>query len=101
MKPISSHRATPKARSTVQGRNGEVDFHGEQFSNATHQSSTNSKARLYRKAKGKEVRLSFMGHLLTENRNGLIVQASVSQATGTAEREASLKLLDAEPGSGQ
>ena len=47
------------------GRNVEVDFHGEQFSNATHQSSTDSEARLYRKAKGKEARLSFMGHLLT------------------------------------
>lgn len=82
-----------------QGRNIEVDFHGEQFSNATHRSSTDGEARLYRKAKGKEARLSFMGHLLTENRNGLIVQASVSQATGTAEREVSLEMLDAESGS--
>ena len=77
----------------------EVDFHGEQFSNATHQSSTDGEARLYRKAKGKEAKLSFMGHLLTENRNGLIVQARVSQATGTAEREVSLEMLDAESGS--
>ena len=82
-----------------QGRNVEVDFHGEQFSNATHQSSTDGEARLYRKAKGKEAKLSFMGHLLTENRNGLIVQARVSQATGTAEREVSLEMLDAESGS--
>ena len=82
-----------------QGRNVEVDFHGEQFSNATHQSSTDDEARLYRKAKGKEAKLSFMGHLLTENRNGLIVQARVSQATGTAEREVSLEMLDAESGS--
>ena len=82
-----------------QGRNVEVDFHGEQFSNATHQSSTDGEARLYRKAKGKEAKLSFMGHLLTENRNGLIVQASVSQATGTAERDVSLEMLDAESGS--
>ena len=79
-----------------QGRNVEVDFHGEQFSNATHQSATDGEARLYRKAKGKEAKLSFMGHLLTENRNGLIVQASVSQATGTAEREVALTMLDAE-----
>ena len=82
-----------------QGRNVEVDFHGEQFSNATHQSATDGEARLYRKAKGKEAKLSFMGHLLTENRNGLIVQASVSQATGTAERAVSLEMLDAESGS--
>jgi len=80
-------------------RNGEVDFHGEQFSNATHQSATDGEAKLYRKAKGKEAKLSFMGHLLTENRNGLIVQARVSLATGTAEREVALDMLDAESGS--
>ena len=84
-----------------QGRNVEVDFHGEQFSNATHQSSTYGEPRLYRKAKGKKTKLSFMGHLLTENCNGLIVQASVSQAMGTAEREVSLEMLDAESGSGR
>ena len=79
-------------------RNAEVDFHGEHFSNETHESSTDADARLYRKAKGKEAKLSFMGHLLTENRNGLIVQADVSQATGTAEREVSLAMLDAQSG---
>lgn len=84
-----------------QGRNKEVNFHGEQFSNATHQSATDGDARLYRKAKGKEAKLSFMGHLLTENRNGLIVQASVSQATGTAERKVALAMLDAEQSSGR
>jgi IS5 family transposase len=84
-----------------QGRNVAVDFHGEQFSNATHQSATDGEAKLYRKAKGKESKLSFMGHLLTENRNGLIVQASVSQATGTAEREVVLEMLDAEKKSGR
>lgn len=80
-----------------QGRNVAVNFHGELLNNATHQSTTDSEARLYRKGNGKEAKLSFMGHLLTENRNGLIVQASVSQATGTAEREVSLEMLDAEP----
>ncbi len=80
------------------GRNTEVDFRGERFSNETHESSTDTDACLYRKAKGKEAKLSYMGHLLTENRNGLIVQASVSQATGTAEREVSLAMLDAVPG---
>lgn len=84
-----------------QGRNVAVDFHGEQFSNATHQSATDGEAMLYRKAKGKEAKLSFMGHLLTENRNGLIVQAGVSQATGTAEREVALEMLDAEKQSGR
>ena len=85
----------------VSGRNAEVDFHGERFSNETHQSTTDGEARLYRKAKGKEARLSFMGHLLTENRNGLIVQAVVSQATGTAERDVTLEMLDAQSGSGR
>jgi len=84
-----------------QGRNKEVNFHGEQFSNAAQQSVTDGEARLYRNAKGKEAKLSFMGHLLTENRNGLIVQASVSQATGTAEREVALAMLDTEQSLGR
>ena len=80
------------------GRNAEVGFRGEHFSNETHESSTDADSRLYCKGKGKAAKLSFMGHLLTENRHGLIVQASVSQATGTAEREVSLALLDATSG---
>ena len=84
-----------------QGRNKEVNFHGEELGNATHQFVTDGEARLYRKAKGKEAKLSFMGQLLTENRNGLIVQASVSQASGTAEREVALAMLDADQSSGR
>ena len=78
------------------GRNAEASFHGEQFGNVTHQSSTDGETLLYRKAKGKEAKLSYMGHLLAENRNGLIVQASVDQETGTAERDVALEMLDAE-----
>src|ERR1700740_729037 len=70
------------------GRNGERDFHGEKPSNATHASSTDPEAQLYRKGRGKEAKLSFMGHALMENRSGLIVAANLTKATGTAEREA-------------
>ena len=76
------------------GRNGERDFHGEKRSNETHASTTDPDARLYRKADGRESRLCFMGHALMENRNGLIVDATLTHATGTAERAAALTLLD-------
>jgi transposase len=67
--------------------NPNVDFHGEKRSNETHQSTTDPEARLARKGKGKEAKLSYTGHLLMENRNGLAVYACVTEATGTAERE--------------
>jgi len=76
------------------GRNGERDFHNEKRSNDTHASTTDPDARLYRKASGRESRLCFMGHVLMENRNGLAVGAALTQATGTAEREATLAMLD-------
>ena len=77
------------------GRNGERDFHGEKRSNATHASTTDPDAKLYRKGDGQPARLAYMGHLLMENRNGLVVGACLTQATGTAEREAALALLAA------
>jgi|SRR5215472_82860 len=77
-----------------QGRNGERNFHNEKRSNDTHASTTDPDARLYRKADGRESRLCFMGHVLMENRNGLAVSAALTCATGTAEREATLALLD-------
>jgi transposase len=76
------------------GRNGERNFHNEKRSNDTHASTTDPDARLYRKADGRESRLCFMGHVLMENRNGLAVDAVLTRATGTAEREATLALLD-------
>src|SRR6202167_2250421 len=79
------------------GRNGERNFHNEKRSNDTHASTTDPDARLYRKAAGRESRLCFMGHVLMENRNGLAVGAAVTRATGTAEREAALALLDRRP----
>lgn len=76
------------------GRNGERNFHKEKRSNETHASTTDPDARLYRKADGHESRLCFMGHVLMENRNGLAVGAALTRATGTAEREATLAILD-------
>jgi transposase len=76
------------------GRNGERNFHNEKRSNETHASTTDPDARLYRKADGGDSRLCFMGHVLMENRNGLAVDAALTRATGTAEREAALALLD-------
>jgi transposase len=76
------------------GRNGERDFRGEKRSNQTHASTTDPDAKLYRKANGQTSRMAFLGHVLMENRNGLVVGALVTQATGTAEREAALALLD-------
>jgi transposase len=79
------------------GRNGERNFHNEKRSNETHTSTTDPDARLYRKSDGRESRLCFMGHVLMENRNGLAVGATLTCATGTAEREAALALLNRRP----
>lgn len=76
------------------GRNGERDFHNEQRSNDTHASTTDPEARLYKKGKGKEAKLCFMGHALMENRHGLVVQAEATEANGTAERKAALEMID-------
>lgn len=75
------------------GRNGERDFHKDKRSNETHASTTDPDARLYKKGQGKEAKLSFIGHLLMENRNGLIVDARLTLATGKAEPEAALAML--------
>ena len=83
------------------GRNGERNFHNEKRSNDTHASTTDPDARLYRKADGRESRLCFMGHLLMENRNALAVDAALTHATGTAEREAALAMLDRRNRSGR
>ncbi|MCH8269251.1 MAG: IS5 family transposase [Acidobacteria bacterium] len=76
----------------------EADFHGEQRSNQTHQSTTDPDARLYKKSKGAEARLSYLGHVLMENRNGLLVQTMLTQADGTAERDAALLMASKIPG---
>ena len=76
------------------GRNAERSFHQEKRSNETHQSTTDQDARLYKKGDGQPARLCYMGHALMENRHGLVVGGRVSKATGTAERETALDLVD-------
>jgi transposase len=78
--------------------NPTVNFHGEERRNQTHVSTTDPDAMLARKGDGKEAKLSYSGHVLMENRNGLIADAEVLQATGTAERDAALLMMEAIPG---
>lgn len=75
------------------GRNPDVDWRGERRGNRSHRSTTDPEARLARKGDGREARLCYAGHSLIENRNGLIVDAELTQASGTCEREAGLRLL--------
>jgi len=77
--------------------NPSVDFRGERRTNATHASTTDPEARLYKKAAGQEAKLCFLGHVLMENRHGLVVNTRLTPATGTAERAAAVALLDARP----
>jgi transposase len=76
------------------GRNGERDFHGEKRANETHASKTDADAKLFRKGKNQAAKLYFMGHAMIENRHGLVVQADATQATGTAERQTALAMID-------
>jgi len=78
--------------------NPTVNFHGEKRSNQTHESTTDSDALLARKGSGKEAKLSYNGNLLTENRNGLIVNAKMFPANGLAERAAAMAMLEQIPG---
>jgi transposase len=80
------------------GRNPEVNFRGEKRRNETHLSTTDPEAQLARKGPGKEAKLCFAGHVLMENRNGLVVDITLTPATGTAEREAALDMLERLPG---
>ena len=76
------------------GRNAEADFHGQKRSNDTHASTTDPDARLYRKGKGKETKLCFIGRGLMENRHGLLVDACLTLADGHAERVAALHMIE-------
>jgi IS5 family transposase len=79
------------------GRNGEADFRATKRSNETHTSTTDKDARLFKKGDGQESRLAYLGHALMENRNGLVVAAEATMATGTAEREAAARLSERLP----
>ena len=82
-------------------RNPEVDFKGKPRKNDTHRSTTDPDSRLLRKGKGKESKLCFMGHALMENRNGLVVDSRLTLATGTAEWDAALEMVEDLPGTHQ
>ena len=77
---------------------GDVDFHGEKRKNETHESTTDPDARLFKKSKGSEAKLSYLGHVLMENRNGLLVQTFLTEANGRAERDAALLMAEVIPG---
>ena len=81
------------------GRNPDVDFHGEKRSRDTHESKTDKDALLFKNTKGSGAKLAYLGHLLMENRNGLVVDAEMAQTTGTAEREAAVDMVKALSGS--
>ncbi|MGH8141418.1 MAG: IS5 family transposase [Steroidobacteraceae bacterium] len=74
------------------------DFHDQPRKNDTHASTTDPESRLYRKAAGREAKLSYMGHATMENRHGLAVAGQVTQASGTAERQAAEEMLKAQRG---
>ena len=85
--------------STGSGRNAERNFHKEKRSNESHRSATDPEAQLYKKGDRQPARLCYMGHTLMENRNGLAVGGIATLATGTAEREAALALIERARGS--
>ena len=89
----SEHETEPMPHSNHRNRNAEVDFKGEKRSNATHASTTDPQARLYKKSPGTGAVLCFMGHALMENRHGLVVQGDLTQADGHAERKAALEMV--------
>src|SRR3974390_2124044 len=76
------------------GGNGEADFRKTKRTNETHASTTDKDARLFKKGAGQESRLGYLGHALMENRNGLVVAAEATLATGTAEREAAARMSE-------
>jgi transposase len=80
------------------GSNPAIDFHGQRRTNDTHQSTTDPDARLYKKARGREARLGYLGHVLMEHRSGLIVKTAVTPADGHGERDAALVMIEAVPG---
>jgi IS5 family transposase len=89
----------PPNTGTGEGSNPTLNFHGERRSNQTHCSTTDPDAMLSRKSRGSGAILAYRGHLLTENRNGLVVSTLTTRAYGSAERDAALRMAEALPGS--
>ncbi len=82
----------PSTKPDDPGESG-VNFKGEKRSNQTHQSTTDPESRLYKKTHGSEAKLAYLGHVLMDNRNGLVADVDLTLATGTAEREVAEKML--------
>jgi transposase len=93
LKSFRAHDAAPTAPPDDPG-NPSVDFHGERRRNDTHASTTDPDAQLHRKGQGKEAKLAYLGHVLLDNRHGLVTNVCVTPATGTAEREAALMMAE-------
>jgi transposase len=98
---IDDDKESPGATGEDGGSNPTVNFHGEKRSNDTHSSLTDPDAMLARKSRGSAAVLAYRGHLLTENRNGLVVSTRTTQAYGDAERHAALLMAEAIPGKGR
>jgi transposase len=94
MKSVKPKGDEPDDTNGFTSRNPDVDFKGQKRTNNTHQSTTDPEARLFKKGKGKETKLCFMGHVLMENRHGLAVSTRLTVATGTAEREAAFGMVE-------
>jgi transposase len=92
--PKETSDEEPRDANGFKPSNPDVDFHGQKRTNQTHASRTDPEAKLYRKSKGQEAKLSHMGHVLAENRNGLIITIATTEASGTAERTATRVMLD-------
>jgi transposase len=95
LKPKDPRDSPPDGTGGAGGRNASVDFKGQKRSNATHASTTDPDALLYRKGPGMEARLCFIGHGLMENRSGLIVDTRLTKVSGHAERLAALEMIEA------
>jgi IS5 family transposase len=94
----AGHKSFQKKGKGPGGGGSGEDFHGERRRNATHESRTDPEARLYRKGRGKEAKLGYLGHVLMENRNGLAVGTRVTEADGKREREAAVSMVLGIPG---
>jgi hypothetical protein len=95
----ASHKSFRPKDGTGQppGPGGDIDFRGEKRKNQAHESSTDPDARLWTKSRGSQAKLSYMGHVLMENRNGLLLQTFLTEANGRAERDAALLMAEALP----
>jgi hypothetical protein len=97
---IDDDQQPPAASGEEGGTNPTVNFHGESRSNDTHSSTTDPDAMLARKSRGSAAVLAYREHLLTENRNGLVMSTRTTQAYGAAERDAAMLMVENTPAVG-